>query len=166
MNKLFPDCNANYEHFFINPQNCEVLKAGKQELMNQGITLEEHLSTIEDVATLEIPYDQLQPLQIPYDFIPMTISIDPVIPLTIIILAFFPYEDTKAVPWIYDSTIYIHGQKVQDEPLASKELTINIIGTWGVIRRERIFALVPPTTDNGGVSSQDKGKHIEGNQKR
>ena len=76
--------------------------------MNQGIVLVEHLSTIEEVATLKIPYDQVQPLEINYDLTPMTISVDPITHLTIIIPTPFPYENTKEVPWIYDSTLTNH----------------------------------------------------------
>lgn len=96
------------------------MKVGIQELMNQGIIVAKYLSTIEDVATLEIPYDQVQHLEIPYDLSPMTISVDPVVPLIIIIPSFFPYGDTKEVSWIYDSTVYINGKKVQEESLAIK----------------------------------------------
>ena len=143
MNYLSPICNAACEYCLIDPQNCEVLKVVMQELMNQGIIVAEHLSTIEDVATFTIPYDQVQPLEIPYDLSPMTISVDPIIPLTITIPTPFPYGDTKAVSWISDSIIYIHGQKVQDEPLAIKEPIININEIGGVTRSERIFASVP-----------------------
>lgn len=164
MNRLSPICNASCERYLNNSQYCDGLKMGIQELMNHGITVAEHLSTIEDVATLEILYDQVQPLEIPYDLSPMTISVDPVVPLTIKVPTHFLYGDTKAVLWSYDSTIYMHGQKVQEEPLAIKEPTINITGTAGVTRSGRIFALVPPTIDNGGTASQDKGKQIERNQ--
>lgn len=60
----------------------------------------EHLSTSEDVATLKVPYDQVQPLEIPYDLSQMTISMDLVVHLTIIV----------------------------EEPLAIKEPIGNIIG--------------------------------------
>lgn len=43
---------------------------------------------------------------------------------------------------------------------------MNITGTGGVTRIGRIFTPVPPVIDNGGTSSQDKGKQIEGNQQR
>lgn len=35
----------------INPENCEVPRASIQELMNQGIIMAEHLSTIKDITT-------------------------------------------------------------------------------------------------------------------
>lgn len=144
----------------IDPQNCEVLKVGIQELMNQGIIVAKHISTVEDVETLEIPYDQVQPLEIPYDLSLMTIFVDPVFLLTITVPTLFPDGDTKANSWIYESTIYIDGKKVQEETLEIKEPTINIIETGGVTRSERIFAPIPPNIDNGGTSSQDKGKKI------
>ena len=80
--------------------------------MNQGIIVAKYLSTIEDVATLEIPYDQVQPLQIPYDLSPMTIFVNPVVPMIINVPNPFPFEDIKSISWIYDSIDYIHGQKV------------------------------------------------------
>lgn len=118
--------------------------------MSQGIVTVEHLSTIEEVTT--------SPLEIPYDLTPMKVYVDPVTPLTIIVPTSFPYENMKAIPWIYDSTIYIHGRKVEDEPLESKEPTVNITGIGGVTRRGRIFAPVPPTNDNGGTSDHGNGK--------
>lgn len=39
----------------------------------------------------------------------MTIYVNPVVPLVIIVPAMFPFDDTKEVPLIYDSTVYIHG---------------------------------------------------------
>lgn len=57
MNCFTPACNDVCDHCLIDPQTCEVLKTAIQELMNQGIIVVEHLSTSEDVATLEILYD-------------------------------------------------------------------------------------------------------------
>lgn len=98
MSSLFPICNIDCEHCLIDPQDCKVLKVVIQGLINQGIIVAEHLSTGEDVATLEIPYDQVQPLEIPYDLSPMTILVDPVIPLSITIPTSFLYGAAKAVP--------------------------------------------------------------------
>lgn len=112
--------NANCEHCLIDPQECELLKAVIQGLMNQGIIVAEHLSASENVTTLEILYDQVQPLKISYDLSPMTISVDPIIPLTITVPTPFPYGDTKAVSWIHDFVVYIHGQKVQRNHWQSK----------------------------------------------
>lgn len=73
----------------------------------------------------------------------MTISDNPVVALLIIVPTHFPYGDTKAVPWIYDLTIYVHGQKVQEEPVEINEHMVNIVGTGGVTKTGRIFAHVP-----------------------
>lgn len=63
MNHLSLVCNAACEHCLIDRQNCEVLKYGIQELMNQVFIVVGHLSTSPEVAKLEISYDQVQPLQ-------------------------------------------------------------------------------------------------------
>lgn len=95
---LFSVCDANCKHCLINPQECEFLKFAIQELIDQGIIIVEHLSISEDVATLEIPYDQVQPLQIPYDMSPMTICDNPFVPLLISVHRSFPFKETKVVP--------------------------------------------------------------------
>lgn len=56
----------------------------------------------------------------------MTIYDNPITPLLIIVPTLFPFENTKAVPWVYDSTDYIHGHKVQEDPVASNELMVSI----------------------------------------
>lgn len=94
----------------------------------------------------------------------MTISDNPITPLLIIMPISFPFEDTKAVPWIYDSTVYIHEHKVQEEHVAPNEPMVNIAGTDGVTRSGRIFSPVPPVIDNSGTSNQEKGKQVEDNQ--
>lgn len=73
---LFPVCDVVCEHYLIDPQKCEVLKTSIQDLIGQGILVDEHFSSSEDVSTLEIPYDQVQPFQIPYDLSSMTIFIN------------------------------------------------------------------------------------------
>ncbi|XP_050919393.1 uncharacterized protein LOC127136926 [Lathyrus oleraceus] len=164
MNKLSPDCYAACECCLINPQTCKILRACIQELMNQRVMVAEHMSTIEEIETLEIPYEQGYPLEILYYLTPMKISVDPVTPLTITIPTPFPYENTKAVPWTYDSVVYIHGRKIEDEPLAFKDPIVNIVGTGGVTRSGIIFAPMSPTNENGGTSRKDKGKQIESNE--
>lgn len=117
---------ANCVNFLVNPQTCQVWKAGVQKLIDQGVILVEKLSTAEEVSTLEIPYDQNQiPLKIPYDMTPIPTSPYPVIPLVIIVPYLFTFESTKEVPWNYDSAVYVYGQKVEDESLESKEASVN-----------------------------------------
>lgn len=102
----------------------------------------------------------------PYDLLPMVISVNPIVPLVIIVPAPFTFDDTKAVPWIYDFIVYIHGQKVEDEPITSNEPTMNITRTSRVTRSGRIFAHGHPVIDYGGTSNQDKGKQVEASQQR
>lgn len=92
----------------LNPQKCEKLRNGVQQLMNEGIFMVEQVFDEEHMATLEIPYS---PLQIPVSsssVAPMII-LSPVAPLVVIVPSLFYFESTKAVPWNYGSTIYIHG---------------------------------------------------------
>ncbi|XP_050895943.1 uncharacterized protein LOC127102641 [Lathyrus oleraceus] len=162
----FPICSNDCEHCLINPQQCRTLKSVIQQLMDQGILVVDFPSTKEDVSTLEIPYDEVPPLQIPYDFSQSTLSTNPVTPIITTVPTPFPYVDTKAVPWMYDTSVYIHGQKIQEEPLKSSDPMINITGTSGITRSGRIFASTPTPIGTINPSTSDKGKQIDGAQQR
>ncbi|XP_050919190.1 uncharacterized protein LOC127136700 [Lathyrus oleraceus] len=157
-NNTFPICGNDCEHCLINPQQCRTLKSVIQQLMNQGILVVDCPSTKEDVSTLEIPYDEVPPLQIPYEFSQLTLSTNPITPIIITVPTPFPYVDTKAVPWMYDTSIYIHGQKIQEEPIKSSEPMINITGTSGVTRSGRIFSPTPTPIGTINPSTSNKGK--------
>lgn len=66
-NDAFPVYSITCEHYLNNTQQCETLKSAMQRLMDQGIFVINLPSIIEDVSTLEIPYNQIPPLFIPYD---------------------------------------------------------------------------------------------------
>ncbi|XP_050915899.1 uncharacterized protein LOC127130992 [Lathyrus oleraceus] len=165
-NNAFPICGNDCEHCLINPQQCRTLKSVIQKLMNQGILVVDYPSTKEDVSTLEIPYDEVPPLQIRYDFSQLTLLTNPVTPIIITFPTPFPHVDTKAVPWMYDTSVYIHGQKIQEEPLKSSDPMINITGTSGITRSGRIFVSTPTLIGTINPSTSDKGKQIDGAQQR
>lgn len=122
---MFLVCDVDCKHCLIDPQECDVLKTVFQGSMNQGIIVAEHLSTSEDVATLEIPYDQVEPLEIPYDLSPMIMALDPVMPLTITIPTPFPIWGHKRsaldlslhrlYPWIEGARGTIDNQRANNE---------------------------------------------------
>ncbi|XP_050919836.1 uncharacterized protein LOC127137415 [Lathyrus oleraceus] len=162
----FPICSNDREHCLINSQQCRTLKSIIQKLMDQGILVVDCPSTKEDVSTLEIPYDEVPPLQIPYDFSQLTLSTNHVTPIIITVPTPFSYVDTKAVPWVYDTSVYIHGQKIQEEPLKYSDPMINITGTGGITRSGRIFASTLTSIRNINPSTSDKGKQIDGANQR
>ena len=70
------------------------------------------------------------------------------------------YESNKAVPWSYDSAVYINGVKQESEPSPSQGLGIsNIAGTRGMNRSGRIFG-VEPSKKKDETPIKDKGKAI------
>lgn len=160
----FPVCTTTCEQCLIDPQHCKILKTTIQNLMDQGILLIDHPSTIEEVSTLEIQYDEVLPLQIPYNLSQMTLSATHITPMVITISTSFPYNNIKEIPWVYDSTVYIHGQKMQENPMTSNEPIISIAATDGGTRSSRISVLTSLPTDNSGPSAQDKGKQIDNSQ--
>lgn len=101
------------------------------------------------------------PLQIPYNLSQLNLSVNPVTPMVVIVPTPFPYNDTRAIPWIYDTPIYIHGQKVQEEPIKSNDPLISTTETSGVTRSGRIFAPSPSLIENSRPSVHNKGKQVD-----
>lgn len=81
--------------------------------------------------------------------------------MIIMVPTLFPYDNTKVVPWVYDTSVYIHGQKIQDEPMKSNDQIISIAGTGEVITSGRIFVPVPPLIGTSNISTLDKGKQFD-----
>ena len=64
----------------------------------------------------------------------------PIIPKTTMIIkgpSPTPYKTDKAVPWSYDSTVYINRVKQESEPSASQGLAISNITETGGMTRSR-----------------------------
>ena len=118
------------------------------------------------MSTLNIPYDEVPSLQILYNLSQLTLSANPVTPMIITVPTPFPYNDTKEVPWVYDTSVYIYGHKIQEEPLESKDPIINIVRTGGVTRSGRIFAPASPPIVARNPSTLDKGKKVDYTQTR
>ncbi|XP_050908890.1 uncharacterized protein LOC127122628 [Lathyrus oleraceus] len=175
---VFPGCTEDCARCGDTPQGCEELREGVQMLIDQGIFLVEHSSAANEVSTLEIPY---YPVQLPVENAPTT-------PLVIVVPAPFPYESAKAVPWNYNSTAYLHGRRLGErtakarktlvihvpfevpEPAEAQksvevqEPVVNITGTSGMTRSDRIFAAPPPPPEkeNLGTNAKSKGKQPAG----
>lgn len=132
--------------------------------MNQGIILIDRPSTLKDVSTLEIPYDEVPPLQIPYDLSQLTLSTNSIAPMIIMVPTPFPYDNTKATTWVYDISVYIHDQKIQEEPMKSNDPIISLAEIGGVIRSGRIFAPAPPLIGTSNPSTLYKGNKIDDTQ--
>lgn len=163
-NDTFPICATTCEYCLVNPQQCESLKTTIQDLINQGIILIDRPSKLKDVSIFEIPYAGIPPLQIPYSLSQLTLSANHIVPMIIKVATSFPYDDTKAVPWMYNSSIYIHVHKIQEKLMKSNDPIINIVRTGGVTISGRIFAPSPPPIGTSDPSNLDKGKHIDDTQ--
>ncbi|KAI5447814.1 hypothetical protein KIW84_015314 [Lathyrus oleraceus] len=88
------------EDCLLNPQDCGKLKVGIQELIDQRVMIVEQMSTVNEVATLEILYDLIRvPVEIPYNLISVPATAYPITPLVIAAPASFSFDSTKTVPW-------------------------------------------------------------------
>ncbi|XP_050889673.1 uncharacterized protein LOC127094961 [Lathyrus oleraceus] len=172
LRNMFPGCIDDCARCGDTPQGCEKLRKGIQMLVDQGIFLVEPSSVTNEVSTLEIPY---YPVQTPVENAPTT-------PLVITVPTPFPYESTKAVPWNYNSTTYLHGRRLKErtakaqktlvshvpfevpkpaelqKPVEVQEPVVNITGTSGTTRSGRIFAAPPPPLDKENLGANTKSK--------
>lgn len=147
-NDVFLGFQSDCEQYLSNPQICEKLKFGFQQLMNQWTIMVKQVLIDEDMAILEISYYQVQIL----------ISASSMTPLVINVPSMFPFKGTKVVPQSYGSTVNIHGQKQEDKAFMTNEAVVNIIGTGGMTISDRVFASVPPEKNNVEASTKGKGK--------
>lgn len=158
MNKVHPGCDVDCEDCLMNPQVCGKLKASIQELIDQKVVIVEQLAIVDEIATLEIPYDLTHvPIKIPYDPIPILVTSYPIMPLVITVPSPFSFNSTKAVPRNYDSKCYIYDQEVKEEQIESKEASVNITGAEGITRSGSVFALTP-SSDNNNQGSSSKNR--------
>lgn len=82
----------------------------------------------------------------------------PLEPLVINVPSLFHFESTKAIPWNYNSSVYIYRHK-QEEINVASESAVNITGTRGMTRSGRIFASAPPPKkDDAEAVAKSKGK--------
>ncbi|KAI5436872.1 hypothetical protein KIW84_023118 [Lathyrus oleraceus] len=67
-----------------------------------------------DERVQAIKADEVSTLEIPYYLVRIPVENAPVTPLVITVPTHFPYESTKVVPWNYNSTAYLHGQRLEE----------------------------------------------------
>ncbi|XP_050875214.1 uncharacterized protein LOC127078834 [Lathyrus oleraceus] len=114
----------------------------------------------EDVAVIVPVFDQERlpkPFVVPYH---RNVDLDPVKkiePMVIYVPAPFSFDSTKAVPWNYESVVY-----VGNKPVILKEPDVtNIVGASGVTRSGRVFAPeVIPNKESAPTIEPTKGKEV------
>lgn len=91
---LIPTNHVSSDDYVSNLETCEELKGCIQQLIDQGTVHVGRFTKEEEDATLEIPCLVVE-VQIPINL------------LIIQVLAPFPFESTKVIPWRYESAIYM-----------------------------------------------------------
>lgn len=86
--------------------------------------------------------------------------------MTITLPTLFLYNNIRELPWMYDTLVYIHSQRVQAEPSKSYDSLISIPETGGVTKSGGIFTPAPPPSENRGPSSPDREKQVDNTQPR
>ncbi|XP_058763854.1 uncharacterized protein LOC131637289 [Vicia villosa] len=156
-----------FEQGFLLEHN-EAFEDTLQKLVDQKMVQFKYYTKEEYIATINVntrkplvipcqgPMSTKKPLVIPYTDsnaakAPLTIPTPSKSTLVIEEPYPTPYESDKTVPWSYDTTVYINGQK--QEPAI-----INIAGTGGITRSGRVYA--PDLQEKDKNPTKDKGKAI------
>lgn len=123
-------------------------------MIDQGIFLVEHTSTADEVSTLEIPY---YPVQIPVVNTPIT-------PLVITVPTPFPYENTKAIPWNYNSITYLHGQRLEERSSKTQRTLVIHVPTEvsNHVETQKFVEIQKPVEVHKPVEVQEPAVNITG----
>lgn len=111
------------------PDSCVVLKCCVQNLMNQGNVQFSRSKVVKEIYVIE-------PITIIYRNKKIEAPLKRIQPIHICVPSSFSYQDTKAVPWTYDTTAYIDGKEIQ----FSDADIVSIAGTGGMIRSGHVFS--------------------------
>src|SRR3954469_11344148 len=154
----FPGCDPDCFYCAHLPNGCENLKIGIQKCMDRRIIMFERLPSTDDLCEVfsnglrieDVSVVSNIPLKIPTKA-PFKISTARKVASVIIISPTpFPYSSDKAVPWSYDTNVYVHGVKqdtLTEEAMNFTTPTVdNIVGTSKITRSGRIFS--PEITPN------------------
>src|SRR4051812_20077758 len=148
----FPGCDPDCFYCAHLPNGCENLRMGIQKWMDHRIIMFERLPSMDDLCEVfsngmrieDVSVVSNIPLKIPTKA-PFKISATPKVASVIITSPTpFPYSSDKAVPWSYDTNVYVHG--VKQDTLTEEAMNFttpsvdNIVGTSKITRSGRIFS--------------------------
>ncbi|XP_050909151.1 uncharacterized protein LOC127122922 [Lathyrus oleraceus] len=111
------------------PDGCEQLRKCVQELMNQGLIQFSKSKAVEEVAVIK-------PITIVYRKKKVKAPPKRIHPIHFRVPTLFPYQNTKEVPWNYDTTTYLGGKEIC---IPDTEI-VNIVGAGGMTRSGHVFA--------------------------
>lgn len=100
------------------PDSCDDLKGCVHNLMNRGMMQFSRSKVVEEISVIE-------PITIIYIKKKAEAPPKRIHPIYIYVPGPFPYQDTKTLPWRYDTTSYVGGNKIR---FSDAEI-VNIAGT-------------------------------------
>ncbi|XP_050895136.1 uncharacterized protein LOC127101729 [Lathyrus oleraceus] len=110
----------------FDPNSCEQLKGCVQALMDQGLIQFSKAQAAEEVAVIE-------PITIVYRKKKVEAPPKRIQPIHFHVPTPFPYQNTKAMPWNYETTAYMGGEEIR---IPDTEI-VNIAGSGGMTRSGR-----------------------------
>ncbi|XP_050899608.1 uncharacterized protein LOC127106344 [Lathyrus oleraceus] len=113
----------------FDPDSCEQLKGCVHALMDQGLIQFSRAQAAEEV-------EEIEPITIIYRKKKVEAPPKRTQPIYFRVPTPFPYQNTKAVPWNYKTTMYLGGKKIR----IPDTKIVNIAGAGGMTRSGRVFA--------------------------
>src|SRR3954464_12998735 len=148
----FPGCDPDCFYCSRQPNGCENLKMGIQKHMDRRIIMFERLPSMDMLGKVFANGIRMEDVSV-ISSLPFKIStkapfkLSATLKVASVVIARptpFPYSSDKAVPWGYDTNVYIHG--VKQDPSTKEDATLttsavsNIAGTSKITRSGRIFS--------------------------
>jgi hypothetical protein len=123
-----------------------LVKEQLQELINQCIFQVSQTRKRAYVSVIELHFESnkevLKPTEIHYEKRGSQLLMNQKQPIVICVLSPFPYKSSKAVPWNYDATAFVHEpeERAEDKHMQAMDKVIHISEGSGMNRSGRIFA--------------------------
>src|SRR3954464_6930434 len=168
----FPGCDPDCFYCTYSPNGCENLRMGIQKWMDHRIIMFERLPSMDVLCEVFANGIKIGDASV-IPSLPFKISakaafkIYATLKMVLVIITSptpFPYSSDKAVPWSYDTNVYVHGVKQDTLTKEAMNFTTptvhNIVGTSKITRSGRIFSpeISPNVATNpvqGLVPNQD-----------
>src|SRR3954468_8030524 len=148
----FPGCDPDCFYCSCLPNGCENLRMGIQKWMDRRIIMFERLPSMDVLCEAFANGMRIEDASV-ISSLPFKISakapfkISATLKVASVVIASptpFPYSSDKAVPWGYDTNVYVHGIKQGTSTEETAKLTTptvgNIVGTSKITRSGRIFS--------------------------
>ncbi|GAU44995.1 hypothetical protein TSUD_184960 [Trifolium subterraneum] len=161
---LIKGTHNNCEECALSPRGCQVVRKEVQELMNQGVLQISRAKKMAEVSVIEPHFESNKGIPRSVEVLYQRNTDQSLearkLPVVVCVPSPFPYKSSKAVPWDYDATAYVHESELEIEGGPTKIIddVTHISEGSGMTRSGRIFAPEQPRREEITVEAHKRIK--------